>query len=112
MDTSDELVLRFERFPGVNNRAQRDIDGRLWRIIRIEAPYCWAAPHGTDAPFVRYRLEVTRRSGARDQLVLATTEQRRLYRKMRVCGLDRATALAEVYRPPDRPQLTVVERNL
>jgi hypothetical protein len=93
MSESDELILHFERFPGVHNRAQRDADGRLWRIIRIEVPYCWATPHGSDASFTRYRLEVTRRRGTRDRLPLATTEQRRLYGKMRDCGLDRAAEM-------------------
>jgi len=61
---------------------------------------CWAAPHGSDATATRYRLKVTRRRGGCYRLPLTTTEQRRLYNKMRKCGLDRAEALRVVMRAP------------
>jgi hypothetical protein len=94
MSAPDDLVLRFDRFPTVH-KAQRDAAGRLWQIVRIEAPFCWAAPHGSDASLVRYRIEAPRRGG-RYRVPLATADQRRLYDKMRKCGVDRAAALAAV----------------
>jgi hypothetical protein len=60
---SPEQVLRFERFPTVRSRPQRDADGHLWKIIKIEAPYCWAARHERDA-IGRYRIEVARSAEA------------------------------------------------
>jgi hypothetical protein len=86
--------VRFDRFPTVH-KAQRDTAGRLWQIVRIEAPFCWAAPRGSDASLVRYRIEARRREGCY-RVPLATADQRRLYDKMRKCGVDRAAALAAV----------------
>ena len=86
-------VLHFGRFPSVSNRPQRDAEGRLWRIIKIEAPHCWAASYGSDASYGKYRISVVRRSG-HYRLPLATVEQRRMYKKMRRCGVDRDDALA------------------
>jgi hypothetical protein len=94
MTALGEQALRFGRFPSVHNKPQRDLDGRSWRIVRIEVPYCWATPHGgADAAFVRYRIEVARDDGTSCEPPRMTAEQRRLYRKMRHSGVDRSAAL-------------------
>jgi hypothetical protein len=93
MTAPDELAVRFDRFPSVCNKPQRDLDGRSWRIVRIEAPYCWATPHGGDAGSVRYRIEVVRSAETSCHPPRMSAEQRRLYRKMRDCGIERSEAL-------------------
>jgi hypothetical protein len=50
-------VLRFVKFPGVSNRPQQTVDGRAWQIVRIEAPFCWARPHGSGGPLRQYLVE-------------------------------------------------------
>jgi hypothetical protein len=73
MTARAEPVLRFDRFPTIH-KTQRDADGRLWQIVKIEAP----------------------RRGFRYRVPLATADQRRLYDEMRKWGVDRAAALAAV----------------
>jgi len=93
MSATIEPVLRFDRFPNIRGR-QRDTAGRLWQIVRIEMPFCWASRSAAE-PVKQYRLEVVRpRSSTRYHLPL-TTEQRPIYEKMRRCGVGRDEALAQ-----------------
>jgi hypothetical protein len=50
-------VLCFVKFPRVSNRPQQTVDGRAWQIVKIEAPFCWARPHGSEAPLRRYLVQ-------------------------------------------------------
>ena len=95
-------VLRFETFPSCNAKAQVDVAGAQWSIIRIEAPYCWAARYGADADFVQHRIEVTKPRPVRavPALASATDEQRQLYKKLRQCGIEPGDALRESVRAP------------
>lgn len=55
---SDEVpVLTFPKFPSLH-KAQADVGGKLWRISKIEMPYCWAAPWYAPGMPRKFRLEV------------------------------------------------------
>jgi hypothetical protein len=56
-------VLRFVKFPRVSNRPQQSVDGRAWQIVKIEAPFCWARPHGSGGPHRQYLVQEEQRSG-------------------------------------------------
>jgi hypothetical protein len=58
-------VLRFVKFPGVSNRPQQTVDGRAWQIVKLEAPFCWARPHGSGEPLRQYLVQGARRCGPR-----------------------------------------------
>jgi hypothetical protein len=50
-------VLHFVKFPSVSNRPQQTVDGRAWEIAQIEAPFCWARPHGSREPLRQYLVQ-------------------------------------------------------
>jgi hypothetical protein len=58
-------VLRFVKFPSVSNRPQQTVDGRAWQIVKIEAPFCWARPHGSEGPLRQYLLQEEQSCGPR-----------------------------------------------
>jgi hypothetical protein len=58
-------VLRFVKFPRVSNRPQQTVDGRAWQIVKIEAPFCWARPHGSEDPLRQYLVQGEQRCGPR-----------------------------------------------
>jgi hypothetical protein len=58
-------VLRFVKFPRVSNRPQQTVDGRAWQIVKIEAPFCWARPHGSGGPLRQYLVQGEQRCGPR-----------------------------------------------
>jgi hypothetical protein len=58
-------VLRFVKFPAVSNRLQQTLDGRAWQIVKIEAPFCWARPHGSGEPLRQYAVQAEHRRGRR-----------------------------------------------
>jgi hypothetical protein len=94
MTARGEQVAPVWSLPKRPYKPQRDLDGRSWRIVRIEVSYCWATPYGGDSGFVRYRIEVTRSAGASRRPPQMSAEQRPLYRKIRHCGIEPAAALA------------------
>jgi hypothetical protein len=59
-------VLRFGKFPRVGNRPQQTVDGRAWQIAKVEAPFCWARPHGSGEPFRQYLVHREQSCGPRD----------------------------------------------
>ena len=58
-------VLCFVKFPRVSNRPQQTVDGRAWQIVKIEAPFCWARPHGSEGPLRQYLVQGEQRCGPR-----------------------------------------------
>ena len=58
-------VLRFVKFPRVSNRPQQTADGRAWQIVKIEVPFCWARPHGSEGPLRQYLVQGEQRCGPR-----------------------------------------------
>jgi hypothetical protein len=56
MTSHAATVLCFVKFPGVSNRPQRTVDGRAWQIAKLEAPFCWARPHGSGEPLRQYLI--------------------------------------------------------
>ena len=50
-------MLRFVKFPSVSNRPQQTVDGRAWQIVQVEAPFCWARPHGSSEPLRQYLVQ-------------------------------------------------------
>jgi hypothetical protein len=56
-------VLRFVKFPRVSNRPQQTVDGRAWQIVKIEVPFCWARPYGSEAPLRQYLVQGEQRCG-------------------------------------------------
>jgi hypothetical protein len=58
-------VLRFVQFPRVSNRPQQTVDGRAWQIVKIEAPFCWARPHGSGGPLRQYLVQGEQLCGPR-----------------------------------------------
>jgi hypothetical protein len=65
MTTHAATVLRFVKFPGVSNRPQQTVDGRAWQIVKLEAPFCWARPHGSGEPLRPYLVQGEQRCGPR-----------------------------------------------
>jgi hypothetical protein len=58
-------VLHFVKFPRVSNRPQQTVDGRAWQIVKIEAPFCWARPHGSEGPLRQYLVQGEQLCGPR-----------------------------------------------
>ena len=54
-------MLRFVKFPSVSNRPQQTADGRAWQIVQVEAPFCWARPHGSSEPLRQYLVQGKKR---------------------------------------------------
>jgi hypothetical protein len=65
MNMQAATVLRFVKFPAVSNRPQQTVDGRAWQIVKIEAPFCWARPHGSGEPLRQYSVQAEYRRGPR-----------------------------------------------
>ena len=58
--SEDPPVLSFERAPIVTDWPQHTLDGRVWRIVRVVAPDCWATPYGTSG-VTKWRFVVVKR---------------------------------------------------